>query len=166
MADTTDRLALPLLAAGQAQKEVTHNEAITLADLLLLPVVTAVAPATVPASPTPGQGWIVGASPLGAWSGHAHELAFWTAGGWRFVAVPEGASLWSIADGQPVARTASGWSIGGLQASSVSIGGNRIIGARQAAVAAPAGGSTIDSEARAAITALIDRMETHGLIAS
>ena len=35
MADGTDRLRLPLLTAGQAQKEVTHNEALLLLDLLV-----------------------------------------------------------------------------------------------------------------------------------
>lgn len=166
MADTTDRLLMPLLAAGQAQKEITHNEALTLADLLLLPVVEAVAPPSIPASPVLGKGWIVGASPAGAWAGQAHRLAFWTAAGWRYVAAPEGSSLWSLADSQPVQRTASGWSVGVLRASSVSIGGNQIIGARLAAIATPAGGSVVDVEARAAVNDIVDRLRTHGLIAS
>ncbi|WP_312846581.1 hypothetical protein [Sphingopyxis sp. PET50] len=38
---STARLALPLLAMAQAQKEVTHNEALTLLDLLVQPVVEA-----------------------------------------------------------------------------------------------------------------------------
>ena len=42
MSEMTDRLLLPLLATAQAQKEVTHNEALTLVDLLLAPVVEAV----------------------------------------------------------------------------------------------------------------------------
>ena len=32
MTDATPRFALPLLAAGQAQKELFHNEALTLPD--------------------------------------------------------------------------------------------------------------------------------------
>lgn len=166
MTETTDRLALPLLAAGQAQKDVTHNEALTLADLLLLPVVEAVAPATVPASPSSGKGWIVGASPGGAWAGQAHKLAFWTAGGWRFIAAPQGSTLWSIADSQPVHRGAGGWSIGSLSASSLNIAGNQVVGARLSAVASPSGGGTVDSEARTAIGLILDRLRSHGLIAS
>jgi len=34
---STPRLALPLLAVAQAQKEVTHNEALALLDLLVQP---------------------------------------------------------------------------------------------------------------------------------
>ena len=44
----TDRFALPLLATAQAQKEMTHNEALALLDAVVQPVVVAVAPASVP----------------------------------------------------------------------------------------------------------------------
>jgi Protein of unknown function (DUF2793) len=89
MPDVTDRLSLPLLVAGQAQKEVTHNEALTLIDFLAQPVVVAVAPVSVPAAPTLGQSWIVGAAPTGAWAGKAAHIASWTSGGWRFCAPNE-----------------------------------------------------------------------------
>ena len=35
----TPRFGLPLLAPGQAAKELTHNEALSLLDLLVQPVV-------------------------------------------------------------------------------------------------------------------------------
>lgn len=38
MMDDTPRWTLPLLAAGQAQKEMTHNEALSLLDLIVHPV--------------------------------------------------------------------------------------------------------------------------------
>ena len=41
----------------------------------------------------------------------------------------------------------------------------RQIGEQGASVTAPTGGGTVDAEARTAITALIERMEGHGLIA-
>ncbi|MBA3897301.1 MAG: hypothetical protein H0X36_09270 [Sphingomonadaceae bacterium] len=40
-----------------------------------------------------------------------------------------------------------------------------IVGTRGANIAAPAGGATVDSEARAAIGALIVQLASHGLIA-
>jgi Protein of unknown function (DUF2793) len=166
MSLTSDRFQLPLLAVGQAQKEVTHNEALALIDALITPVVQAVAPASVPTSPIAGQGWIVGASPTGAWEGQAGKLAFWTSGGWRFVSPQEGMTVWSIADSLSVRCTAAAWEIGAAMVSSVRIGGNQVIGARLAAIPSPVGGTTTDAEARAAIDAILARMRDHGLIAA
>jgi hypothetical protein len=166
MSETTPRFAFPLLASGQSQKEITHNEALILADALLAPVVQSIAPASVPASPQPGQVWIVGTAPTGTWSGQAGRLAIYTAGGWRFANPAEGMTVWSIADGLPVRRTQSGWQIGQLDAAQLRIGGNQLVGPRLAAVAAPTGGATVDTEARAVLDTILQRLRTHGLIAS
>jgi hypothetical protein len=166
MALQSDRLKLPLLAAAQAQKEVTHNEALALADIAVQAVVQAVAPATVPTAPTPGQCWIVGAAPTGAWAGRAGHIAAWAAGGWRFLAPFEGMQAWSIADGQTVRRTATTWLTGTQTASSLSINGQQVVAARQPRVVAPSGGATVDSQARAAIAAIIAGLESHGLFSA
>lgn len=166
MTEKTDRFGLPLLAQGQAQKEVTHNEALAIADSLLCPIVEEVAPAAVPTSPAPGQCWIVGTSPTGAWAGQGGRLAIWTVGGWRFVIPREGMIVWSLADSLPVRRTAIGWETGVLNAQQVRIGGNQIISARLAAVADPSGGPNVDAESRAAIALILTRMRDHGLIAA
>jgi hypothetical protein len=162
----SDRLKLPLLAAAQAQKEMTHNEALALADIAVQAVVQSVGPATVPESPILGQCWIVGAAPGGAWAGQAAAIAAWTSGGWRFVAPFEGMTAWSIADSVTVRRTATSWAIGGLTAATLAIGGQQVIGNRQPRVAQPAGGSTIDVQARAALTAIIVGLESHGLFSN
>lgn len=162
----TDRLSLPLLAVAQAQKEMTHNEALVLLDSLVQPVVVAVAPATVPAAPTPGQAWIVGTGATGAWAGHDGALAAWTAGGWRFVAAREGMVVWSLANAMPVRRTATTWEIGALAGAVLALGGTQVVGARGSAIADPTGGTTIDSAARAAIGSILGALRTHGLIAT
>jgi Protein of unknown function (DUF2793) len=166
MALQSDRLKLPFLVAAQAQKEVTHNEALALTDIAVQAVVQSVAPAAVPGSPVPGQCWIVGATPTGAWAGRAGHIAAWTAGGWRFVTPFEGMQAWSIADGQMVRRTATAWVIGAQTASTLSIGGQQVVAARQSRVIAPSGGSTIDSQARAAIASIIAGLESHGLFSA
>lgn len=46
------------------------------------------------------------------------------------------------------------------------IGGVQVVGARRPAIGDPSGGTTIDAEARAALTAILGALRTHGLIAS
>jgi hypothetical protein len=162
----TDRLKMPLLTAAQAQKEMTHNEALALADIAIQAVIVAVAPAVVPATPAIGQCWIVGASPTGAWAGHSGSIACWTSGGWRFVAPFEGMQAWSLSDALIVRRTASAWVMGAITATSLSINDQQVVGARRAKISAPSGGTIIDTQARAAITTLIAGLESHGLFSA
>lgn len=160
----TDRLRLPLLSAAQAQKEMTYNEALTLLDAAVQPVVIEVAPTAVPVSPVIGQCWIVGDGATGAWSGRDGALAIWSGGGWRFVDPFDGMSAWSLADGLMAQYVAGAWIIGNLPATAVFIGGEQVIAARQPAIANPMSGSTIDVEARGTISQLLDALRTHGLI--
>ena len=60
------RLGLPFLAAGQAQKEVTHNEALALIDAGLSPAAETIGVTAPPSAPALGQCWIVGGAPSGA----------------------------------------------------------------------------------------------------
>lgn len=166
MTEASNRLALPLLQAGQAQKELYHNEALARLDLIVAAAALSIGDDIPPAAPDPGQCWIVGSSPSGAWAGHADTLAGWTDAGWRFVDAPEGAVVWSVADGLWARRSAAGWSIGDLPASSLRIGGVQVVGDRQAAIAGPSGGTTVDGEARTAVAAVLAALQAHGLIAS
>ena len=68
------RFGLPLLFAGQSQKEVFGNEAHALADALLHPAVEGEAD-DPPATPAEGDCWLVGGAPTGAWAEHADALA-------------------------------------------------------------------------------------------
>ncbi len=162
----TDRFALPFLIAGQAQKEVTHNEALAMLDMLVQPVVQSVAPAAVPASPSLGQCWIVGTGATGEWAGHDGAFAGWTSGGWRFVMPLEGAATWSLADSMQVRRIAGNWEVGGENVKTVSVNGTKVLGNQQTAIATPTGGAAIDAEARAAIQAILTALRAHGLIAT
>lgn len=163
--DTTSRLALPLLQPGQAQKETTHNEALTLLDLAVQASVLAVGTNVPPAAPVTGSAWIVGTAPTGGWAGQARTIAGWTSGGWRFVVPREGMMAWSIADGQ-FARFGGGtWTLGVMAGTRVSIGGNDVVGARRAAISDPIGGTVVDIQARAAIGAILGALRGHGLIA-
>ena len=166
MSETTARHGLPLIQPGQAQKELTHNEALALIDLLVQPAVVAVGTDTPPTTPATGQCWIIGSSPTGAWAGHAHALAGWTGGGWRFAAPTPGMTIW-IGGAAGFARwDGSAWLSGVLTASSLRIDGQQVVGTRTAAIADPAGGATLDSEARAVIAQILTALRHHGLVAA
>lgn len=166
MTDTTVRFALPMLTAGQAQKELFHNEALTLLDFLSAPAAETIADNTPPSAPVAGQAWIIGASPVAAWSGKTGQIACWTDSGWRFIAPTEGMSIWVRAIGLWAQRGASGWTTGMMPATVLTIGGNQVVGARRPAISTPSGGATSDAEARTAIGGILAALRAHGLIAS
>ena len=163
--DVTARLALPLLSAGQAQKEMTHNEALALLDLFAQPVVLAVGIDTPPETPVAGQCWIVGAAPTGAWTGHARHLAGWSDGGWRFCIPRTGMRVWNLAGSDEALFDGSDWTVGVVRGSRLEIDGVRVVAAQQSAIAPPVAGAVIDIEARKAISAILAALHTHGLIA-
>ena len=81
MTDTAN-LALPYIDAAQAQKHVTHNEALRMLDTLVQLAVLDRDLNAPPGSPAEGQRWIVKASPspTGAWAGHGNQVAAWQDG--------------------------------------------------------------------------------------
>jgi hypothetical protein len=166
MTETTDRLDLPLIATGQAQKEMTHNEALAALDIAVQPMVEAMGVDVPPASPAPGQCWIVGATPEGAWSGRARALAGWTASGWRFLAPRAGWTAWVAASGLTARYDGAAWSEGAVAAARIEIGGIQVVAAQQDAIENPVGGTVIDSEARDALSSILNGLRAHGLIAS
>ncbi|TGD96480.1 DUF2793 domain-containing protein [Methylobacterium nonmethylotrophicum] len=83
MPDATQNLALPLMAAAQSQKHVTHNEALLLLDALVQLAVLDRDLGAPPASPAEGDRYIVGPSPTGLWSGWAGRVVRWQDGAWQ-----------------------------------------------------------------------------------
>lgn len=161
--ETTARLFLPLLAAGQAQKEMTHNEALTILDLLVQAAAERMDAEIPPEDPAPGQLWILGNDPVGDWAGNAHAVAAWTEGGWRFCPAREGMALW-LSDNEVLARFRDGGWVAGRLDGTVFVDGVRVVGPQQSAIADPSPGSVEDSQARAVISAILAVLRTHGLI--
>lgn len=162
----TPRLALPFLSAGQAQKEFTHNEALQTLDVLVGGAVENGPLATPPASPTIGDAYIVDASPTADWAGKAQNVAAYTSGGWRFVEPVDGLSLYVKSQGLWANYRAGTWEFGLIRGSSVIVGGQQVVGSRAAEIVSASGGTTIDTEARAAIDEILAAMRQHGLIES
>ena len=90
MSEQSANLALPYIAAAQAQKHVTHNEAIRRLDAfvqLVLESATATAP---PVSPAEGARWFVPPAATGAFAGRAGMIAAYEAGAFDFLPVAQG----------------------------------------------------------------------------
>ena len=164
--DRTPRFGLPFLVPGQAQKELFHNEALLAIDALVAPSVDGPPESAPPASPSPGDCYLVGGEAQGEWSGRENCLAAHSTGGWRFITPPEGFAVHVRATGTSAVYRSGAWQIGAIHGSTLEIGGLQVVGERQPAIASPAGGKTIDSEARAALSELLGAMRRHGLIES
>lgn len=80
----TPRLKLPEIAAGQAQKHVTHNDALARLDVLVQVAALTRDQTTPPVSPVDGDLHIVPGAATGDWAGKEGKLACWRDAGWSF----------------------------------------------------------------------------------
>ena len=109
MSDRTARLNLPLIQTAQAQKHITHNEALLLLDSIAQMVLVTTDAISPPAGAQAGDGYALGVGATGAWAAQDGMLAFWHNDGWAFVAPQAGWRAWDLSTGQLTAYTASGW---------------------------------------------------------
>ncbi len=158
------RLALPLLAAGQAQKDVTHNDAVLAIDRLLALAVASRSVTTPPASPAPGTCHIVPAAGAAAWGQPAGTLMHWVGDtGWQSVAPRDGQTALVVDEDVMLVHRGgwqASWPVAGL-----TIGGRTVLAANPVAIAPPTGGTVVDAEARSAIAALITALRQMGVLA-
>lgn len=97
MSDTPN-LGLPYIDGGQAQKHVTHNEALRMLDAAIQIAVLDRTRTGPPLVPVEGQRHVVSVGASGAWSSHAQAIATWQDGAWTFLVPKAGWCIWSIAD--------------------------------------------------------------------
>lgn len=94
----TVNLGLPFIEGGQAQKHVTHNDALRILDTVVQIAVTDMVRTAPPVSPAEGDRYVVASGATGAWAGRVNAIAVWQDGAWAFTAPKAGWCLWSIAD--------------------------------------------------------------------
>lgn len=143
---TTPRHSLPYLFAAQAQKELFVNEAFARIDAALHPAIMKELPAP-PAAPADGESYLVATGAGAEWAGHDGQIATFVAGGWQFAAPAAGLSVWE--------RSRDAWAVWN--------GSNWL---RASAPVAPEGGSIIDTQARAAIAELQDKLRMLGVFST
>lgn len=106
---TTRNLALPLIAAAQAQKHVTHNEALGLLDALVQIACLDKDRSEPPSAPAEGDRYLVPADPGGAWTGLGGQIACFQGGVWIGLAPRPGWLAWLVDEGEAYLFTGSGW---------------------------------------------------------
>lgn len=109
--DASARLGLPYLAAGQLQKHVTLNEALTCLDALTQTAVVSRTATAQPAAPADGALYILPTGATGAdWGGRpAGSLMRAEAGGWIAVPAPDGLLAVVLDSEEVLVRRAGEW---------------------------------------------------------
>lgn len=109
MSDVSAILALPYLQPAQAQKHVTHNEALARLDVAVQLVVEAFGETAPPALPEEGRVHAPGPGATGAWAGQDGRLATWIDGAWQFTEPREGWRAWGRAEAALRAWDGADW---------------------------------------------------------
>ena len=97
MSDITTHLLLPYILAAQAQKHVTHNEALRLLDAMVQLSVLDRDLTAPPVSPADGDRYIVASGATGLWTGWDLNVTTWVDGVWMRLVPRLGWLAW-IAD--------------------------------------------------------------------
>lgn len=119
--DSTPNLGLPYIAAAQAQKHVTHNEAIRALDALVQIGVVDRDLSAPPGTPADGDCYIVAGSATGAWAGHDGEVAAFQDGAWMFYPPQTGWLAWVADDGGLFAWDGGQWVVAGGSGGAVAL---------------------------------------------
>lgn len=115
--DSTTKLSLPLVAAAQAQKHVTVNEALARLDAAFQLSVKAADIATPPSAFEDGDAYLVPVGGVNEWSGQDDKLAFALNGGWEFLTPVIGWQVWVSDRGERLTFEGTNW-VGNVLASS------------------------------------------------
>jgi len=91
---TSPHLQLPYLAAAQAQKHVSVNDALSVLDAIVQLAVIDQDLTQPPASPVEGDRYIVAAGATGAWATYDGQVASFNSGAWQFYPPTSGWRVW------------------------------------------------------------------------
>ncbi|NNC47374.1 MAG: DUF2793 domain-containing protein [Sphingomonas sp.] len=108
---------------------------------------------------------IVAQGAAGDFAGRDNALALLGEDGWRFLLPFIGMTARIAGTGIEWRFDGTDWIEGSLEVREIAVSGVKVVGAQQPDIVAPIGGTTSDSEARTAISAILDALRAHGLIA-
>ena len=94
--DKSENLAIPYIMSNQAQKHVTHNEAIRYLDALVQISIVSRELNSPPSQVDAGMRYIVASSANGEWANKENQIAAFQDGAWAFYAPKSGWLAWSV----------------------------------------------------------------------
>ncbi len=109
MSDVSAVLALPYIQPAQAQKHVTHNEALRVLDVIVQLAVADRTRTVGPSSPAIGARHIVAAGAVGDWAGQDGRIALFDIEGWIFYSPLPGWRAEVVVEGKSVVFTGTAW---------------------------------------------------------
>jgi uncharacterized protein DUF2793 len=107
--ENSPNLNLPYIMPSQAQKHVTHNEAIRQLDSLTQLSAINRTQNTAPQAPLNGDRYIVADTPSGIWTDQSNNIAAYEDTGWKFFTPKAGWIAWMQAEQLLVAWDGSAW---------------------------------------------------------
>lgn len=108
MANSTN-LILPYIEAAQAQKHVTHNEAIRALDTVVQLAVLDRDLTAPPGSPSDGDRYLVASGASGAWADKDFNIAAWQDGAWAFHVPRPGWIAWVADESRALLYDGTAW---------------------------------------------------------
>ncbi|MEM6306442.1 MAG: DUF2793 domain-containing protein [Pseudomonadota bacterium] len=109
MSSLSARMGLPYIQPNQAQKYLTHNEALRLLDNAVQLSVITTEQVSPPSTPTDGDCYIVPEAAQGDWAGHGGDVAVWEGTYWHFTTPQVGWLAWDRAAQVIIAFTGTAW---------------------------------------------------------
>ena len=140
MSEVSAVLSLPYLQPSQAQKHVTHNEALRQLDTIVQLSVVSTDATQPPLVPVAGEVYALGQGPINAWAGQDDTLASFDGVAWQFTAPRVGWRAWDQGDDRLKVWTGSAWeaqdagtqNLAGVGVNTISDATNRLAVASQA----------------------------------
>lgn len=106
---SSTHLKLPYILPGQAQKHITHNEAIAALDTLTQLAVLDRDLNAPPGTPDVNMRYIVGPAATGDWAGKANQVTAWDGATWQFHAPEPGWLAFVLDENGLLAWSGSAW---------------------------------------------------------
>jgi hypothetical protein len=155
MTETTPLLGFTLWDALITEPDLIYNDSFRKTDVLVAGFIVSRTTDAEPGAPTEGDAYIMTGSASGTdWATFdEHDIAVFSGAVWKQYAPGGRVQMLVDDDNEIVYWTGSAWAVG-------------VVLTADSKINDPAGGGTVDAEARTAINAIIDALESHGITAT